>query len=38
MNRGQVVYEDSSYDASLDFWSSIRPTGLKKIEQDFIKT
>ncbi|MFT5512566.1 MAG: hypothetical protein ACI8SE_000964 [Bacteroidia bacterium] len=38
MSRGQVVYEDSSYDASLDFWQSIRPTGLKKIEQDFIHT
>ena len=38
MNRGQVVYEDSSYDASLDFWSTVRPTGLKKIEEDFIRT
>ncbi|MFT5724734.1 MAG: hypothetical protein ACI9JN_001856 [Bacteroidia bacterium] len=37
MSRGQVVYEDSSYDASLDFWQSIRPTGLKKIELEFIK-
>lgn len=38
MNRGQVVYEDSSYDASLDFWKSIRPTGLKQFEKDFIHT
>ncbi len=38
MNRGQVVYEDSSYDASTDFWKTIRPTGLKKIEQEYIRT
>lgn len=38
MNRGQVVYEDSSYDASVDFWKSIRPTGLKQFEKDFIHT
>ena len=38
MNRGQVVFEDSSYDAGTDFWKTIRPTGLKRIEQEFIKT
>ncbi|MBO6515417.1 MAG: carboxypeptidase-like regulatory domain-containing protein [Bacteroidia bacterium] len=37
MNRGQIVYEDESYDASVDFWKTVRPTGLKKIEQEFIR-
>lgn len=37
MNRGQVVYADSSTDVSTEFWQSIRPTGLKKIEQEFVR-
>ena len=37
MNRGQVVFDDSSYDASVDLWNSVRPTGLKSIEKEFIR-
>jgi hypothetical protein len=37
MRRGVVTYEDDAYDKDSSYWSDIRPIGLKRIEQKFIR-
>ncbi|MCB9262585.1 MAG: carboxypeptidase-like regulatory domain-containing protein [Flavobacteriales bacterium] len=38
MNEGEVVFEEESMDMSSNYWDSIRPIGLKPLEQNFVHT